>query len=154
MKLIKNILAVLGALFLLAGCTTKLDIKQLGDPSSYKAPAALSPSSIHLTVADVKEDKPVSFTWSVADYGQPTEIIYAILATYGGKTTTLFANLGGSSYDAKSSELYQKLTDIGIPHGKNVSLDIIISSTVGSDFSSLQSPAKTITVYTEEVPAD
>ena len=35
MKLIKESLAVLGALCLLAGCSTNLDIKKLGDPSSY-----------------------------------------------------------------------------------------------------------------------
>ena len=107
MKLIKKSLAILGALCLLAGCSTNLDIKKLGNPSSYKAPAALSPSSIHLR---------------------------------------------GTSYDAKSSELYQKLTGAGVPHGKEVPVDIVISSTIGSDFPSLESPAKTISVFTEDIP--
>ncbi len=152
MKLIKESLAVLGVLCLLAGCSTNLDIKKLGDPSSYKAPAALSPSSIHLTAADVSEDKLVPFTWSASDYGQPTEVVYSIFVTCGGKTASLFTNLRGTSYDAKSSELYQKLTGAGVPHGKEVSVDIVISSTIGSDFPSLESPAKTISVFTEDIP--
>ncbi len=154
MKLIKETLAVLGALCLFAGCSTDLDIRKLGDPSSYEAPAALSPSSIHLTAADVSDDKLITFTWSAADYGQPTEIVYSIFLTYGGKITTLFTNLKGTSYDAKSSELYQKLTASGVPHGEEASVDIVISSTIGSDFSSLESPAKTISVFTEDIPTE
>ncbi len=58
---------------------------------------------------------------------------------------------GAASLNASNDPL---IVIDGVPHGEEVSADIMISSTIGSDFSSLESPAKTISVFTEDIPTE
>ena len=150
MKGIYKVLALASLLCAFASCTTKLEVHRLGDPSTYVAPTMLGPGTIDITAEDIASDAPVTFSWSPADFGQPTEIVYSILCTYNGKSATLFSNITGKSYDAKSSELNDKLTTLGVPAGSKVKADFSISSTIGTDFVSVTSSTYSVNVTLPE----
>ena len=146
MKALYKILALVGLGLAFASCTTNLDIHKLDESSNFVAPTLSSPGSIVITAADVAAEKAVTFSWSAAYFGQPTEISYAIIATYGSITNTIFTGLSGKSYDAKSGELSDKLTAMGVPTGSTVNVDFVISSTIGTDFQSVDSKKYSIPV--------
>lgn len=149
MKLFRIILST-AAVILLAGSCNKVEMNLLSPESEYKAPVLNAPASINLTTEVLAKDEEITFSWTKADFGQPAEITYNINASYGGKTTVMFAMLrGGDSYSVKASELGAKLTDLGVPHGKTVSVTFNMDCTIGSNFTTLKSADKAISVYVE-----
>jgi hypothetical protein len=149
MKLFRIVLSAAAVILLAASCN-KVEMNMLSPESEYKAPVLNAPASINLTAAVLAKDEDITFSWTKADFGQPAEITYNINASYGGKTTVMFAILRGSdSYTVKASELGAKLTDLGVPHSKTVSVTFNMDCTIGSNFTTLKSADKAISVYVE-----
>ena len=149
MKLFKIIITIAAAMLATCACS-KLEVVKLAPESEYVAPVLNGPGSITLTASDIASDKVTTFTWSLADFGQPTEIYYNINASYNGKSTVMFALLRGcDSYSVAAGELSNKLVSLGVPKGKTVNVTFNIDCTFGSNFSTLKSADKTISVYTD-----
>lgn len=146
MKILNKIIAMVGVCFLLTNCASDLDIKKLDDESQFVAPVMLTPSDITITEENIAQDTPVSITWSAAEYGQPTAVVYTICASYNGKESTMYSNITTESYDAKSSELSEKLLNLGIPLGEKVSVNFSLKATIGSNFTELESADKSVKV--------
>lgn len=147
MKLFKIILSA-AAILLLAGSCDKVEVNKLAPESEYVAPVLNAPASINLTEAVLAQDSEITFSWTPANFGQPAEIIYNINASYNGKSTVLFALLrGGNSYNVKASELGDKLINLGVPHGSTVNVTFNMDCTIGSNFTTLKSADKSISVF-------
>ena len=149
MKLIRILFSSIAAVCLMASCDTNLEVYQLDSESEFVSPTITAPGEIKLTADILEAEKPITFTWSAANFGQPVEIVYNINASYNGSSTVLFAKLNGTSYSVKSPELAEKLVNLGVPKGKSVNMTINMDCTIGSNFKTLKSPDKTISVYVE-----
>lgn len=148
MKLFPYITSALAALCLLVSCQSKLEENRLYEESDFVAPVLVSPESINLTEATLaNEDAKVTFTWKKADFGQPAEILYNLNASYNGKAVVLLAGLSGESREVGAAELGDKLINLGIPHGQTVNVTFSIDCSFGTDFISLKSADKSVSVY-------
>ena len=131
-------------------CTTNLDIRRIADESEFVAPRLTGPDAINITSDAVASDEVISFTWTRADFGQPTEVVYSINAGYGENASVLFGNITASEYSVSAGELSQKLMDLGLSAGVRVEVYVSISATVGSDFGSIESDPVPVSVLIEE----
>ena len=149
MKLIKALFAGAAALCLFSACN-KLEMKKFAPETQYVAPTLTAPTAINLTADVLAQNSKVTFTWSAADFGQNAEILYNINASYnGGNYIVLLARLTGTQYGIDAQELGDKLLGMGIPKGTQVSLKLNIDCSVGSNFTTLKSADKTVTVYVD-----
>ena len=148
MKLYKTILAGVAVMCMFASCA-KLEMNHLAADKDFVAPTLTAPGSINLTEAAVASQTPVTFAWTAADFGKPAEILYNINASYSGKNTVLLARLVGKEYSITADELAAKLTALGVPEGQTVNVTMNIDCSIGSDFISLKSADKTVSVFVE-----
>ena len=144
MKRIILFLAGLTAAFALASCTSDIEKTQIS--GSATAPQLENIASINIT-ADNLATGTCTFQWKSADFGAPTAIVYTLIAAYGGKTSVLFDNLTGVSYQAGYAELSPKLTDLGVPSGVDAKVDFHLSCTIGSTYRSIESNTVSTTVH-------
>ena len=150
MKIGTMIVAALALCGIFTQCTTNLDIRKLSDETEFVAPELLGPEQINISAEDVVQEAVISFSWSKADFGQPTEVVYGIKASYGGKSTEFFGNITAVKYEVSAAELQQKLNDLGVPAGTQVSVDMSVSATIGSDFGTISSAIVPVKVLLEE----
>ena len=148
MKAFKILWAAALAICLSTACS-KLDFVQLSSEKDFVAPTLTAPGAINLTADAIASQAPVTFSWTAADFGKPAEILYNINATYSGKNTVLLARLVGKEYSITADELAAKLIALGVPEGQMVNVTMNIDCSIGSDFISLKSADKTVSVFVE-----
>ena len=148
MKLFKILWAGAVVLCMSTSCA-KLEFKQLSTETEFVAPSLTAPGSINLTASAVAAQEPVVFSWTVASFGQPAEILYNINATYSGKSTVLLARLTGKEYSLTADELFEKLLALGVPQGKAVNIVLSVDCSLGSNFTTLKSADKSVSAYLE-----
>jgi len=148
MKAFKILWAAALAICLSTACS-KLDFVQLSSEKDFVAPTLTAPGAINLTADAIASQAPVTFSWTAADFGKPAEILYNINATYSGKNTVLLARLVGKEYSITADELAAKLIALGVPEGQTVNVTMNIDCSIGSDFISLKSADKTVSVFVE-----
>ena len=146
MKLLYKILTIVCLSGILASCAD-LEIQKLNDKASFKAAAITAPAAISLTAADIDPDSKstVTFEWTAAEFGVDVAVNYTLSAKIGSKEADLFAGLVGvTSHQVKASELYAKLSALGV--GSSASVAFTVKATIGSDFDVITSEEKQISV--------
>ncbi len=131
MKITKYFLSLAAAAGMIAGCA-KPELVEIAAPDNVVAPVLEEIGDITVTKDNLKTDE-VTFTWTDADFGAPTQINYAIeVAVAGGSKSVLTSGLSENtlvmSYETLNAFM---LSDLNLASGKSANVEFFVSAKVG-----------------------
>jgi hypothetical protein len=157
MKMKKYILLMAAAVMGLWSCQSELEKVTLVDPSQVVAPVLHElPGEITITADNMSEE--VVFGWEKADFGQPVQYAYSLYATTDdiNSIVVLYSNMSGVSQKITYEKFNQLVTTkkdkggLGLPTGIATEVSFFVGATVGSNYQTFYSNARTVLVTPTE----
>ncbi len=150
MKITKYFLSMAGAIGMIAGCQ-KPEMVQISAPEDVVAPVLSQVAEINITAANLGLES-VTFEWSAADFGAPTQVNYAIEVAAAGQSSKVVVTSGVTetsavvSYESLNAVL---LYDLGLASGIAENVDFYVSAKVGEYAKVYSAPVTTSATVTE-----
>ncbi len=150
MKITKYFLSMAAAIGMIAGCQ-KPEMVQISAPEDVVAPVLSPVADINITAANLGLES-VTFEWSAADFGAPTQVNYAIEVAPAGQSSKVVVTSGITetsavvSYESLNAVL---LYDLGLASGIAENVDFYVSAKVGEYAKVYSAPVTTSATVTE-----
>lgn len=128
MKSLKYMAAAAAAL-LLASCTLELQKTQISPKEDMTAPV-LNPVADIISDANTSKVEQVNFTWSAADFGASTQILYSVYAKIGEKETILGQDFKNSLSLSKGDLVGMICNELGGAKNANVKVSAYVSAAI------------------------
>lgn len=153
MKFLKYFMALVAAAGIMTACESDLEEVKTYDPSNVVAPVLndLDTDAVVIT-GDNKDTGILSLSWSAADFGAATQINYSVLVAAEGNEIAVVGGISENKTDVAYAVLNNALAlsvedgGLGLPVETASEVSIRIAATVGANFPSFYSNAKTISV--------
>lgn len=154
MKKIMNWALALTCLLSLAGCTREFEKTMISAPEAFRAPTLEAVSDV---VVDRNNNKveAVTFNWSPADFGAPTQIEYVLYLRSGGQTGRLGSSFTNSLSVTKADINSLATGDLKIAKNDTAPVEAyLVASVYGTQAGSVESNAVSFNVTTFDAPKD
>ena len=154
MKKITKWVLALSCLFALAGCSREFEKTMLSAPAAFKAPTLEAVSDV---VVDRNNNKveAVTFNWSPADFGAPTQIEYVLYLRSGDQTGRLGSSFTNSLSVSKGDINSLATADLKIAKNATAPVEAyLVASVYGTKSGSVESNTITFNVSTFDAPKD
>ena len=155
-KIMNRVLTLASVLFtfIFVGCTREFEKTTLSAPTAFKAPTLEAISDV---VVDKNNNKveAVTFNWSPADFGAPTQVEYVLYLRNGGNTGRLGSSFANSLTVSKGDINALATGDLNIAKNETAPVEaFLVASVYGTDAGSVESNAITFNVTTFDAPKD
>ena len=150
-NIFKSVLLLGAAALCLWSCEIQFDKQQLTTPDKYVAANFQTPGNVNITESSLGND--VTFQWSAAQFGAPTQIQYSVFIVNGSKKA-----LVGVTYDTSLTISQEDLNglllnDLGLTPSESSSISAYVEAEVYSVYGSLSGdPVVSNTVSFSVVP--